>query len=146
MMSRKAWIQKVHIETIRDEVEPPPPQLNSRFNSLEAWLHYICNSDQPKIPILTYEFDIFFCQPRAEFVVVLVGFNTYGNYEKIDFEPLDGYYLVPKSESENLDYAQYNNLLTKKLQTFTKSKMFKESNLAIAETLNLCGRKIWSHE
>jgi hypothetical protein len=142
MKPKKIVVEHIHLTSTEEAVEPPPPRLRPKFESLVAWLDNICDSGQPKLPIATYSFGVFF-EKRGEFVLTLVGYNENNNHRKIDFEPPEMYYKVVKSEASNLAYEQYVNLLKKQLEIFFTTGKFERSYLSRARSIELDGQMIW---
>ncbi len=72
--SEKGIVNKVKIEVVEDDVEPPPPHLTSRFKTLQDWLLTICDNNKPQKQITKYKFGLF--ESPTAYTLVLVGVNT----------------------------------------------------------------------
>jgi hypothetical protein len=144
-MNRKYIIEHVHIEETVDDVEPPPPDIKPTFGNLHDWLIDICDSPGPQIPIANYRLGVF--ESPDSRVLFLVGFNKYTNpnYEKIDFEPKNMYFLLPTEDYRDLTWEQLGDKLAGQIRDFTKTQKFTNSYLADANSIVLNGNKvIWS--
>ena len=136
-------------EVVEDAIEPPPPNLTSTFKTLKDWLVNICEKDTPKKSIATYNFGLF--ESPNDNTLVLVGVNTYdeGKYRtiiRIDFEPTNMYFKLPKAYYKSLDREQLLDKLASQLKDFAKTEKFKnsfftEANVVVFESN---GQKIWS--
>jgi hypothetical protein len=145
IMKPKYIIEHVHIEETVDAVEPPPPNIKRTFKNLHDWLFDICDSEKPKMAIANYSLGVF--ESPDSRVLFLVGLNKYTNpnYEKIDFEPKNMYFLLPTEDYRDLTWEQLADKLTEQLRDFTKTQKFTNSYLADANSIVLNGNKvIWS--
>lgn len=143
MQSKSIKIEHIHIEEYADEVPPPPPHLNSNFKSLQDWLFSVCDSKKPEVLISNYTLGFF--ESLDDHVLFLVGLNRHGDTNRIDFQPSDMYFQLPKSEYKNLTREELMNKLASELKDFTGTKKFKSSFLAQANSITLeDGMEIWS--
>jgi len=142
-MHSKIKEEKIAKVEITEEIGPPPATINTNFNTLQDWLVNICNSENPRQFISKYEMGYF--ESPNEYVVYLIGKNQYENEEKIDFKPLNTYFLLPQKEYGKLSREQLLNRLRTEIVEFTKTNKFKESFLAKADSISLAGNTlIWS--
>jgi hypothetical protein len=148
--SGKVIVKDVQLETIiEDAIEPPPPQLTSRFETLQEWLLTICENDKPKKPITEFKFGLF--ESPNDLVLVLVGVNTYNEGKnrtvtRIEFEPSNMYFKLPENEYKHLNRDQLINKLMSQLKDFAntenfKSSFFTKANIVVFE---INGQTIWS--
>lgn len=142
-MKPKYEVDHISIVETVDEVKAPPPDLKTTFKTLQDWLVNVCDSEKPKIAVEMYDIGVF--ESEKNYVVFLVGRNKYDNYDKIDFQPTNMYYMLPRVEYRGLSREQLMNRLTDELKEFTKSKKFQRSYLAQADSIKLSGKTlIWS--
>ena len=148
--SDKVEVKEVTLVDIVDDVPPPPPDLTPKFKTLQDWLFSICDGEKPKKPIANYDFELF--ESTDDNVISLVGINKYDNkdtsYTRIEFEPSNVYFQLPKSEYENLNREELLNKLTLQLKGFINTEKFKTSFLANADNVkvSLNGKLIWSNK
>ena len=143
-------VTKIKMSVIEDDVQPPPPEgLPLTFNTLEDWLSDIIYSNKPQKPISKYKFGLF--ELSNEYDLFLVGVNTYDadkadSYVRIEFEPGNMYFRLPKTYSENLTKDQLFAKIISQLKDFVKTEKFKtsflsESNIIVFESN---GQTIWA--
>lgn len=145
-----------HIETIHfsftveeDDMGPPPPNLISRFHTLNQWLTYIIDNEPAQKPIATYNIDVF--EGSNDYTLCLTGTNTYnlsGTYQqvKIEFSPLAQYFLLPESEYKGLTRDQFFNRLTTQLEAFMGTDKFKNSFLTKAKAIQTSWKgEVWKN-
>jgi hypothetical protein len=142
-------VQEIHYEHEEEGVEPPPLDLIPNFETLENWLHHICDTEQPEKPIATYHFGVF--ESPEGYSVFLIGRNTYEKGQNhsistIDFEPLNMYFKMTKSEFENRTGEQVKEQLITQLKDFTMTDKFRQSFFTKANAIftEFNGEKIWS--
>ena len=146
--SRNVQIKEVTLYDIVDDVEPPPPDLTSNFKTLQDWLLSICYDRKPKKSIANYEFGLF--ESADDYTLFLIGINKYTegdtSYTRIEFEPLNMYFPLPKSEYKNLKRDELLNRLISQLKQFTKTEQFKSSFFVNADKITFAsnGETIWS--
>ena len=134
-------------ETV-DDVELPPLTPTSNFKTLQDWLLDICDSGKPNKAISNYNFGLF--ESSDDNVIYLVGLNKYENedttHTRIEFEPQNMYFSLPKSEYKNLNRTQLINKVTAQLRIFANSEKFKASFLSKANAIIFepTGQTIWS--
>ena len=75
-------------------------------------------------------------------MLFLVGMNKYDNHEKIEFEPLNKYFLLPQSEYEGLNRDELAYKLTKQLSDFIATKKFQDSFMMEASAIFLSGKPV----
>ena len=133
---------------VDDDVEPPPPNLTSNFKNLQEWLVNICDDKKPNKSIADYEFGLF--ESPDDYTIFLVGINRYKkgdtSYTRIEFEPTNMYFPLPKGEYKNLNRDKLLNRLISQLKEFTETKKFKDSFFTDADkiTFTTNGQTIWS--
>lgn len=136
-----------HIAVV-DEVEPPPPNFISKFNTIQEWLYNVCADTIPVKSITTYEIGLFKSSDKATIYLVGLNKNTQHDtsFTNIAFEPSNMYYHLPKSFYENRSREKLINTLALELKNFTLTEKFKNSFLAKADSIVLAvnGQKIWS--
>lgn len=143
-------VTTIEMSVTEDDVQPPPPEgLPLTFNTLEDWLFDIIDNNKPQKPISKYKFGLF--ESSNEYDLFLAGFNTYDadkshSYVRIEFEPGNMYFKLPKTYSENLTRDQLLAKITSQLKGFVKTEKFKtsflsKSNIIVFESN---GQTIWS--
>lgn len=147
--SEKVVIQHISFEHIEEDVEPPPPHFTSKFKTLQDWLFNICENDKPKKSIA--EFRVNFFESSGEYTLFLIGVNTYKegknrSITRIEFEPSNMYFNLPKSDYKNLNRQQLQDKVTFQLKDFTETETFKTSFLTKANviTIGFSGERVWS--
>jgi len=147
--SGKIIVKDLEFEVVEDDIEPPPPNLTSKFKTLQDWLLNICDKDKPGKPIATYKFGLF--ESPNDNTLVLVGVNTYdeGKYRsinRIEFEPKNMYFKLPKTYYESLNREQLLDTLASQLKDFVKTEKFKNSFFTKASVVvfETNGQTIWS--
>jgi len=146
----KDEIKLEHVEfTVgEDAPEPPPPGLTSRFKNVEEWLLHIADTERPQKPITAFHFGLF--EGEDDYILFLTGMNTYElskNYSenRIDFEPEEMYFPLPKGEYKDLNRTEVLNRLTAQLKKFTTTEKFKHSFLKEANSIRTDWEgEIWS--
>lgn len=74
-----------------------------------------------------------------------IDFNTHPAAIRIDFEPSNMYFQLPKGEYENLDREQVMNKVKVQLKDFTNTEKFKTSFFAQAKSITVNSKdEIWS--
>jgi len=146
--SKIVVVQDIQLE---DVMEPPPPSLISKFKTVQDWLVNICDKDKLQKPIEKYRFGLF--ESPNDYTLFLVGVNTYDEGKnrsstRIEFEPTNMYFKLPKSYYENLNRDQLLDKLTSQLKNFANTRKFKASfftkaTIVIFETNGLT---IWSKQ
>ncbi|HEV2481906.1 MAG TPA: hypothetical protein VGS79_19705 [Puia sp.] len=142
MKPKRTIVQDIHLEDGQDDFDPPPFNTKPSFKNLEDWLVNVCHSQRPSKPISTYAFGVF--ESQHERVMLLVGMNKYDNYEKIEFQPPNKYFLLPQSDYEALNRDQLADKLTKQLRDFIATKEFQDSYMAEATSIFLSGKLVWT--
>jgi len=122
--------ETVTVSSEEEIEEPPPPGFVSKYKTLQEWLFALCYSEEPKNADLDYHFGLF--ESPDEKTMVLTGVYTYNkdknhSVSKIEFEPADMYYNLPKAEFEGITSAQLQDRLARQLEAFTKSEKFRQS-------------------
>lgn len=147
--SGKTIVKDVQFTVTEDDVEPPPPNLTSRFKTLQDWLINICSGDKPKKSIIKYNFGLF--ESPNNNTLVLTGVNTYdegnnGSITRIEFKPKEMYFTLPKTYYENLNREQLLEKLISELKNFSNTKEFKTSFFTRANVIvfDTTGQTIWS--
>jgi len=145
--SGKLIMQDIHIE----DIGPPPPDLISKFKTLQDWLVDICDNDNPnKSKITKYQFELF--GSANGYTIALIGVNTYENENhsvtSIEFEPSNTYFKLPETYYENLNRQQLLKKLTFQLKDFANTEKFNASfftkaSIVVFETN---GQTIWSKQ
>ncbi len=130
-------------------IEPPPPGLISKFKTMQDWLVNICDHDKPKKSIAQYKVGLF--ESSNENTLVLVGVNIYdngknGSETRIEFEPKNMYFNLPKRDYENLTRDQLLTKLSGQLKDFSKTMKFKTSFFTKADSFifDPIGLTIWA--
>ena len=141
-MKSKYIVEHVHLQEIKDDIEPPPLDLKPTFKSVEDWLYNICESDSPKKYISHYSIGIF--ESKDSYILFLVGLNRTKNHEKVDFQPTNMYFLVSKVEYKVLGIEQFINKMAMQLKTFTETKKFEDSFLAKSNSIVFDNAVIWA--
>jgi hypothetical protein len=146
--TEKIIVENGRFEEVEDEVEPPPPQLISKFGTVKDWLVNICESDQPRKPISIYQVGLF--ESENDFTLFLVGINKYNEGQNrsvthIEFQPINMYFKLPQQYFKNLDRKEVIKQLTEQLKEFTNTAKFKTSFLAQANKIVFTtnGEVIW---
>lgn len=129
----------VHGSSIVEEDDPgPPTDFIQPFESMEAWLHHVCNGERPRKLIANYRFALY--EGENDYTLCLTGTNTYELSEnhvqiRIDFAPTDMYFQVPEHEYKGLSREQVLEQITAQLKEFTGSQVFQHSFLKEAQTI-----------
>jgi hypothetical protein len=146
--SGKVIVQEVRFEVVEDDIEPPPPHSVSKFRTLQDWLLNICK-DKPQKSIAKYKLELF--ESLNDYKLVLVGLNTYEegknrSVTRIEFEPTNMYFKLPKTYYKNLSRGQLLDKLTLQLKEFTNTEDFKTSFFTKAKVIvfETNGQTIWS--
>ena len=139
-------VQDIQVEEI---MEPPPPGLISKFITVEDWLTNICENNKPKKAIAKYNFGLF--EAKDDFTLFLARLNTYEvdknrSSTRIDFEPKNMYFKLPKSYFKSLTREQLLIKLASDLKAFTKSTKFKNSFFIDANIISFDtnGTTLWT--
>lgn len=143
----KIKVQDVVFVQSVDVVSPPPPDLTSKFKTLQEWLINMVETEKPGKLIIAYQFGLF--ESEDEYVIFLIGSKQYnkdqGGVTSINFEPSNMYYPLPESEYKNLTREQAWARIIVQFRNFKKTDKFKNSFFAKAKviTTDLNG-EIWS--
>ena len=146
--SGKVEVKKVTLVEVVDDVPPPSPNFTSRSKNLQDWLVSICEDKKPEKTIGNYNLGIL--ESPGDRFIYLVGINKYDkgdtSYTRIEFEPSNLYFQLPKSEYKNLSGDQLLKRLTFQLKSFTSTEKFKTSFLAEADSIifESSGETIWA--
>ncbi len=142
-------VKEISIYDVEDDVSPPPPDLISEFKTLQDWLFDVCKNNKPEKSIAKYKFGLF--ESQDEHTIFLAGVNTYDEGKdhsriRIEFEPSNMYFKLPKGEFDNLDRRHLLEKLASQLTDFTKTEKFKNSFLSKASAIVFVsnGQTIWS--
>jgi len=149
--SGKVIVEHGWFEVVEDDIGPPPTHLASKFRTLHDWLLNICYNDQPQKSIAKFTLNLF--ESPDDYTLVLVGVNTYDEGEnrsvtRIEFEPTNMYFKLPRTYYKNLSREQLLDKLTLQLKRFTSTKKFKTSFFAKANIVifQTNGQTIWSKQ
>jgi hypothetical protein len=149
--SDKVIVQRGSFQVVLDVVEPPPPNLVSKFASLQEWLLNICEKDAPQKLISKYTVGLF--ESSNDYTLDLVGVNTYDEDKnrsatRIEFEPTNMYFKLPEAYYQNLSREQLLDKLTLELKDFANTERFKTSFIAKANVFvfESNGQTIWSKQ
>lgn len=148
--SEKVEVTKValHDYHVEDNIEPPPPDLISRFKNLNDWLVNVSNEKPLNKSISKYEFGLF--ESPGDYTIFLVGINEYmkgdTSYTLFEFKPANMYFKLPESEYKNMSRDKLLNRLVSQLKDFTETKKFETSFFTEADkiTFTTNGQEIWS--
>ena len=145
--SEKIVIEHISLEHIVEEPDFPL-HIKSKFKTLQDWLFAICDTDRPQKHIEEFKFNYF--ESSGKYTLFLLGLNTYEETKnrsitRIEFEPTNMYFKLPKSEYKNLNRQQLQDKLTSQLKGFTNTEKFKTSFLAMATiiTMGFSEERIW---
>lgn len=149
--SEKVILQHGSVEVVLEIVEPPPPNLISKFATLQDWLLNICEKETPQKLISKYTLGLF--ESPNDYTLDLVGVNTYDEYKnrsvtRIEFEPNNMYFKLPEAYYKNLSREQLLDKLTLELKDFANTERFKTSFFAKANVFvfETNGQTIWSKQ
>ena len=140
--------KEITLVDIVDDVPPPPDELTSKFKNIKEWMFTICDGNKPEKSIGSYEFGFF--ESSNDYTMFLVGLNKYNNgdtfYTRIEFEPSNMYFQLPKMEYKNLNREELVKKLATELKDFTYTEKFKSSFLANADSIVLATNRqtLWS--
>jgi hypothetical protein len=141
-------VQHVTFSVNQDIAEPPPPNLVSKYETLQEWLVNMCNTEKPEKAISQYSFGLFI-SPN-EYTLIMTGINNYRRGSstraiRIEFQPKDMYYVLPKKYSANLTRDQVYEKIVADLKDFTKTNTFQSSFLSKADKLvfESNGKVVW---
>lgn len=131
-------VEHIVLTSEEDVPAPPPPKLWSNFKTLQEWLFSICDTEKPQKAIATYNFGLF--ESPDNYVLFIIGVNRHDSdaqhsVTRIEFQPANGYFPLPKSEYEGLTQEQVWERLTKQLEDFINTDTFKQSFLRDAESI-----------
>lgn len=142
-------VEETNQTVTEDDIQPPPSRLTSKFKTIEDWLLDICENDKPKKSISQYRLSLF--ESPDDYTLALVGVNTYEENKnsiiiRIEFEPLNMYFNLPKPFFKGLDRKQLLEKLTGQLKDFVKTAKFKNSFFTKANKIvfQTNGEMIWS--
>lgn len=148
---QKYRVQYVRFKDTQDDLAPPPPNLVSKFETLEDWLFAICNLDKPRKSVAKFKFALF--ESANDYTIVLTGVNAYEEGKghsatRIEFEPNNMYFKLPESYYVNLGRQQLLNKLTVQFREFSCTEKFRNSFLTEADTIvfETNGQTIWSRK
>ncbi|MFZ1798222.1 MAG: hypothetical protein WAU24_00025 [Chitinophagaceae bacterium] len=143
MQKQKLKIEYVNIKMTVEDVQPPPFNIKTTFKTVEEWLFNICDSEKPQKPVTNYSIGIF--ESRNDYTLSFVGLYVNQRKTEIAYEPLNMYFLLPKTEYKDLSREQLADKLVIQLKKFTATKKFMSSFLVQADSIFLNGTtKIWS--
>ncbi|HYF29506.1 MAG TPA: hypothetical protein VD993_00155 [Chitinophagaceae bacterium] len=140
--------QNESVASSAEALTPPPPGFTSPFNSVEQWLAYICDNDQPQKSIEEYRFDLY--EAPGDNMLSLTGYNHTVEegmpVSRIDFVPAKHpFFALPKDVYKNLSQEQTKNIVFKELNEFIASQKFNDSFLSKAFYINTSfAGEIWS--
>jgi hypothetical protein len=147
---KRIEVQLSNIHDEADEVLPPPPGLTSNFKTLQEWLLNACDMEKPKMQIAIYSFGLF--ESSNNYTIFMVGLNKYqkgrDSVIRIDYEPSNMYFQLPKNEFYDLNREQVLEKLKRELKDFTNTEKFKNSFFAQADLIKADFErdKIWSKD
>ena len=114
------------------------------FDSVRDWCLDLCKGENPKFQISNFNFGLI--ESEGDYIVYVVGRNIYREQDKtidrIDFEPTQMYFELPKQEFGNLDRDQVIKKLHAQLKDIINTTNFKTSFFAKAEVITLCGKDV----
>ncbi len=146
---QKKVVEEVTLSLEVDDPEPPPPNLVSKFSTMQAWLANICDGKKPRKAITEYQIGLFFSDKRV--TLFLNGTNTYGQGTsrqtiKIEFEPKEKYYLLPAKYNAKLNHNELYKKIKTDIKRFCTTPKFRSSFLTKADQLVFepTGTTIWS--
>jgi hypothetical protein len=148
-MGKKKVIDIAKLNVITDAPAPPPPLgFTSPFKTIQEWLSYLCDTNQPDKPISEYHFSL--VERSSNNLLALIGFNHYRGENsiahRIEFKPATHMYFgLTEEEFGNLTPQQLRERVLNELIEFTKSDKFRSSFLAKGNSIrfDLAG-EIWS--
>lgn len=140
-----------HYFSTQEEMEdPPPPNLSSKFSTLEDWLTAICEGEKPTKAIEIFNFGLFESESPTEYIISISGTNKYVKENqsiitKIDFKPKNEYYKISDNYFKNLNREEVIKKLTSQIRAFTNTNEFKKSFLAQSKSITTdFSGEIWS--
>ncbi|MEX6690832.1 hypothetical protein QTN47_25210 [Danxiaibacter flavus] len=145
----KIRIQYLQFKDIEDDIKPPPPNLVSKFKTLQDWLLDICNSNKPKKSIIKFKFELF--ESANDYTIVLAGVNTYDegknrSVTRIEYRPRNMYFKLQETYYVGLDRQQLLDKLTAELKDFSNTEKFRNSFFTKARIVvfETNGQTVWS--
>ena len=129
---------------------PPPPEYTSPFKTLEEWLNYLCETNQPEKNITEYNFSVYGSIQAGIKFLCLIGINRYYpepdvTEERIEFKPARHMFFTLPEVYADLSQQQLRQRLANELKEFTKSTKFHGSFLSKAKVItNNYEDTIWS--
>ena len=127
---------------------PPPPGFTSPFRTVQEWLIYVCDNNQPDKSISEYRFDLY--ESPGNNLLCLVGYNHTVEQgvptSRVDFKPSQHmFFALPNDEYENSLHQRVQQRVFKDLKQFLNTDIFKRSFLSKGYTIttNFAG-DIWS--
>ncbi|MCG2614731.1 hypothetical protein LZZ85_10585 [Terrimonas sp. NA20] len=147
---REVEYKDVTLVEIEDDIEPPPPGLDTHFKSVQEWLCSICDAEKPDKSISIFKIGLF--ESSDGNMLYLAGVNKYENgdtsHTRVDFEPSNMYCRLPESGYKDLNREQLLVRLTGELKAFTGTEKFRNSFLATSNTIifESNGQVIWANK
>ena len=136
-------------EEEEDILDPPSPEMITKFGTLNDWLIKVCSQAKPKKSIQKYNIGLF--EAPGDYTLFIVGVNTYiksptRSSTRIEFKPANMYFSLPPAYFKNLSRGQLLNKLAFDLTNFTRTASFKNSffTKARAVIFESSGKAIWS--
>lgn len=135
---------------IEDDLEPPPLDVSSNFDTIAEWLKNMCKEDKPKNKIDRFNFGLF--ESEDEYTLTLTGVNICNQADcltiSIDFRPIYTYFTLPKCYHENLDRDSLIVNLKSELTDFTKTETFQSSFFTKSESVcfETIGEALWTNQ
>jgi hypothetical protein len=111
-------------------------------------LFSICDKETPQQANLTYNFGLF--ESPGEYIVCLTGSTTYNkspdhSVTRVEFEPANMYFNLPKREYAGLAQKQVRQQLTVQLEDFMKTKKFQHPFFQTAKSITTDWKgEIWA--
>ncbi|MBO9573726.1 MAG: hypothetical protein J7497_16185 [Chitinophagaceae bacterium] len=131
--------KSVSLVEIEEQIEPPPPGIDSSFNSLEEWLFSVCDREKPDKFIAVFKVGLF--ESTDGNVIYLAGVNKFNvgdtSYSSVGFKSSNMYFKLPQSQYSGLSRDQLLEKLAVELRAFTNTDKFKSSFLATANIILL---------
>ena len=142
-------VEDINQTVTEEDIPPPPSNWITKFKTMEEWLQDICKNDKPKKSISQYQVSLF--ESPEDYILALVGMNTQVENKnsiitRIEFEPLNMYFNLPKPFFKGLDRKQLLEKLTVQLKNFVKTEAFRNSFFTKANKIvfETNGEMIWS--
>lgn len=128
-------VQDVTLQQVVEDADPPPPNLKSKYKSLEDWLSDICTKEKPDESIRYYKIGLF--EGSDGNIIFLSGSRHSDNADSvtIDFRPAAMYCRLPDNSYKNMNHSDFLNKITAQLKDFVKTEKFKRSFLSKANAI-----------